>query len=287
MPPFALGLVLSAAVLHASYHLLYKKSLDKEAFSWWLLCVSTVAYFPLFLAYQPSIPADGWPLILASGAGETMYFALLARAYDLGDLSLVYPLARGSAPLFIFLLAFSMLGERVAALGMLGIGLVAVGLYLLPLRSLDDIILPLRALRDRPARLALLAGMAISAYTVTDKVGVRLVDPFPYIYLVLAVTLGFFTMYLLVTHRIGPLPREWRANKVSVSLSGILGLFTYLLVLKAMQMSYVSYVGSVREVSIVLGALIGWLVLKEECGPLRLTASALVFAGTLLIGASR
>jgi drug/metabolite transporter (DMT)-like permease len=286
MPILALGLLFLAAILHASYHLFYKRSLDKQVFAWCLLLVTVVAYSPLFLftSRPPSLPPLGWACVLVSGLAEVAYFASMGKTYQTGDLSVAYPLARGSAPLFITLWATLFLREQLTTLGLMGILLIAGGLYLINARSWEDLWKPLRQLGNPVSRWALLTGFCISVYSTIDKVGTEYVPPFTYIYLVLLVTLLAFTLYVLVSGKKARIIAEWRANKVGILVAGVADLVVYYLVLLAMQLSYVSYVGSAREVSVVFGAFLGSALLREGYGRIRVFASVLVFLGILLIG---
>jgi len=286
MPISALGLLFLAAILHASYHLFYKRSLDKQAFAWCLLLVTVVAYFPLFLfATSPlSLPPLGWACVLVSALAEVAYFVSMGKAYQVGDLSVAYPLARGSAPLFIALWATLFLREQLTTLGLMGILLIAGGLYLTNVRSWEDLWEPLRQLGNPVSRWALLTGFCISVYSIIDKVGTKYVPPFTYIYLVLLATFLAFTPFILLSGKRANIAAEWRANKVGILIAGVADLLTYYLVLVVMQLSYVSYVGSVREMSVVFGAFLGSTLLREGYGRIRVLASALVFLGILLIG---
>jgi drug/metabolite transporter (DMT)-like permease len=280
----ALGLLFLAAILHASYHLFYKRSLDKQVFAWCLLLVTIVAYFPLFVTRPLDLPPLGWACVLASGLAEAAYFLSMGKAYQTGDLSVAYPLARGSAPLFITLWATLLLKEQLTTLGLMGIILIAGGLYLINARSWGDLREPLRHLGNPSSRWALLTGLCISIYSTIDKVGTRYVPPFVYIYLVLLVTFFAFTPGVLLSGKRASIAAEWRVNKVGILVAGIADLVTYYLVLLAMRLSYVSYVGSVREMSVVLGAFLGSTLLREGYGRVRILASVLVFLGILLIG---
>lgn len=280
----ALGLLFSAAVLHASYHLFYKRSLDKQVFVWWLLLVTVIAYFPLFATNSLDIPAVGWACVLSSSLAEVAYFTSMSKAYRIGDLSVAYPLARGSAPLFITLWATLFLREQLRPLGLMGILLIVAGLYLINARSPKDLWEPLRQLANSSSRWSLLTGLCISIYSTIDKIGTRYVPPFIYIYLVLLVSLLAFTPVMLLSGKRAGIAVEWRANKTGILFAGVAALLTYYLVLLAMRISYVSYVGAVREVSVVFGALLGSIILHEGYGLVRVFASMLVFLGILLIG---
>lgn len=284
VPISALGLLFLAAILHASYHLFYKRSLDKQVFAWCLLLVTVAAYFPLFVARPLSLPPLGWACVLVSGLAEVAYFASMGKTYQMGDLSVAYPLARGSAPLFITLWATLFLREQLTALGLMGILLIAGGLYLINARSWGELWKPLRQLGNPVSRWALLTGLCISVYSTIDKVGTRYVPTFTYVYLVLLVTFLVFTLYILVSGKKASIAAEWRANKVGILVAGVADLLIYYLVLQALQLSYVSYVGSVREMSVVFGAFLGSALLREGYGRLRVFASLLVFLGILVIG---
>src|SRR5437016_13751829 len=130
MQPASLLLLLVAAFLHAAANALLKQARDKLAYTWWMLGTSSVLGVPLLLTGLPK-DAISWALVIVSGLLEAVYFAALSRAYSLGDLSQVYPLARGSAPLFIVAWAALFLDERPSAPGLCGVLTVVLGLYLI------------------------------------------------------------------------------------------------------------------------------------------------------------
>jgi len=287
LPLSALALITVSALMHAAYHVLYKTSRDKQAFVWWLLAVTVVVYLPVVAALFPVIPARGWLLIVVSAVPQAAYFVFMSRAYDAGDLSLAYPLARGSAPLFIALWAALFLGERLALLGLAGVLVIILGLWLLNLPKDGRLGSTMRALAEPAARSAVLAALAISAYTTIDKVGVQYVPPLPYFYLVSILILAIYSAYLVVTGQVQRLAICWRAEWRGLIPSGIAMTLCYVLVLRAMQLSLVSYVGSVREISVVFGAVLGAAFMKERYGLPRAAASILVVAGVLLIALAR
>ena len=286
MTLFSLILLVLAAVLHALSNALIKLSRDKLAFTWWMLTASAILGFPLiFFAGQP--PPIGWLIILVSGLIEAVYFITLTRAYALGDLSQVYPLARGSAPLFVLLWALVFLGERPTPIGVGGILIVVLGLYLVNLPSLSDWKRPLLGFRSPAARWALVTGILISIYSSIDKVGMRYVDPLPYLYLFLVVTWIALSAQWLNPNRRAALRAEWRAGHrkllLSAAAAALLGGSAYALVLAALRLSPVSYVSPVRELSVVFGAWIGVRFMGEPGGRLRIVAAALVALGIIVI----
>ena len=283
---FSLLLLLLAALLHALSNALIKQSHDKLAFTWWMLTVWTVGGFPLIgLVGQP--PPIGWLIVLISGLVEALYFSTLTRAYALGDLSQVYPLARGSAPLFVLVWAILLLGERPSLLGAGGILLIASGLYLVNLPTLTEWHRPMRGFASAAARWALLTGLLISIYSAIDKVGVRYIEPIPYLYLFLAVTWLALSVQWFNPDRRVALRAELRPNirrrLAYAAAVAVLGSAAYGLVLLALRLSPVSYVSPVRELSVVIGAWLGVRFMGERGGRLRIFAATLVASGIIVI----
>jgi len=286
MTLLSLILLVLAALLHALSNALIKLSRDKLAFTWWMLTASVVIGFPLILFVGQPQPI-GWLIVIVSGLIEAVYFITLTRAYALGDLSQVYPLARGSAPLFVLLWAFWFLGERPTPIGVGGILLVVLGLYLVNLPSLSDWRRPLLGFRSPAARWALLTGLLISIYSAVDKVGVHYFDPLSYLYVFLVVAWMALSAQWLDPDRRSALRAEMQIDKRKVLLSAaavaLLGGGAYALVLAALRLSPVSYVSPVRELSVVIGAWIGVRFMGEQGGRLRIFAASLVALGILVI----
>jgi drug/metabolite transporter (DMT)-like permease len=218
---------------------------------------------------------------------EAVYFITLTRAYALGDLSQVYPLARGSAPLFVLLWALLFLGERPTPVGVAGILIVVLGLYLVNLPAPSDWKRPLLGFRSPAARWALLTGLLISIYSAIDKVGMRYVDPLPYLYLFLIVTWIVLAAQWFSPDRRSALRAEsqpdLKRSLLRATAVALLGSGAYALVLAALRLSPVSYVSPVRELSVVIGAWIGVRFMSEAGGRARIAAAALVALGVILI----
>jgi drug/metabolite transporter (DMT)-like permease len=286
----AILLLVLAAFMHAGWNLLSRSSRDKQAFLWLAeVTVLIVFLLPVVYLYRP-VAVEGWACVALSGLFESIYFVLLAKAYELGDLSLVYPVARGSAPLFVTLFASVALGERVSLQGVAGILLVVAGIYTANIRSsgprVRSLCTPLLSLREKPVGLAVLTGMAIASYSVVDKVGIRYAHPLVYTYLVLLVSTLMLAPYVLLTKR-GLIVREWQAGRLSIVAVAVMTVLAFVLVLTAMSFSKVSYVSAVREMSVVVAALLGVLVLREPFGMTRVVGSALIFAGVFCIGLAK
>jgi drug/metabolite transporter (DMT)-like permease len=289
MSSLALGIVLLAALFHACWNLLAKKSRKKIAFIWWFLLIALVGYLPMFLYFWPqlTVTPTGWTCIAATGVLHALYFWFMGGAYERGDLSLVYPLSRGSGPLFVPILAVTFLQEQLSLPGVLGIVLVVVGVYIIHLNSfsVDSMLEPLRAMRGSASIWALCTGGTIAGYSLVDKVGVSLVYPPVYIYLMFVITLLLLSPYVLVKER-EALKIEWQVNRGPILIDGFLVLFTYLMILFAFRLSKVSYVVAAREVSIVFSALFGIFWLKEEHAHQKFAGAVLIAIGVVLIGSS-
>ena len=290
MSGIAMAIVLTAAFLHAGWNYLLKKSQGRIVFIWWFLLLAAILYFPMFFYFWPktTIPPLGWSCVVASGLLHGLYFWFLGGAYQRGDLSLVYPIARGSGPLFVPFLAVGLIHERIFLFGILGIAMVILGIYVihLPSFSAQSFLEPFLAFRGGASLWALYTGGTIAAYSLVDKVGVSIVYPPVYIYLMLVLACLFLSPYVLVKERT-LLKEEWHMNKGTILVLGFLVLFTYMMILFALRISKVSYVVAVREVSIVFSALYGVVWLAEKHARQKLVGAALIALGVVFIGLSR
>jgi drug/metabolite transporter (DMT)-like permease len=282
----AIAGLLFAASLHATWNLLAKRARDSQAFLIAMLAVTTLILLPLaVLRFAPFEPV-AWLVILLSGALEAAYLMLLGGAYRHGDMSLVYPISRGSSPLFVALIAAVVLGERISDLGALGIALTVIGIYVVHLRSFarDALVEPLHALRtSRSSQLALLSGFTIASYSVVDKIGVGYVDPVVYFFAVMAVCCALLAPFALKRKR-DALATEMRVNWRAVGIVAVLNVVGYLLILIILATNKASYATSVRGASVVFGAVLGAVVLKEAMGNMKIFGASIIFAGIICIG---
>jgi drug/metabolite transporter (DMT)-like permease len=278
----ALGLVLTAAVLHTTWNFILKRSDDRQLIGWWAMLAGALMFAPLVVLSWP-LPAAIWPYVLASAVVEVAYMLLLGHAYQHGDFSLVYPVARGSAPALLALWSVLFLGERPSAGGILGLALLLGGLCAI---GAGHWWAQRRTARVGWAGIALALGVAamISIYSAIDAAAVRLADPLAYNAIVFGATGLLMTPAVLLRRDARPLAtlrRSWRP----ILAIGLLMLATYALVLQAYATSTVSYVGAVREIGIVLAAAVGWRWLGERFGRLRAAGAVLTFCGVLAIAA--
>ena len=290
MTALSLILVLLSAVAHASWNLMLKRAGDPEVFAWVMLVVGSILLAPVGLAllWYNSMDFPGLWFLLASVVLHVFYFMLLARGYAIGDLSLVYPVARGMGPMLVPVLAVILLGEIVETMAMVGIAAIVGGIYTISwwgnfhqvLRS------PLLFLRSAGMRYAVLTGLTIAVYSIVDKEGVGHIQPLLYIYFMFIGTVVLLAPYILANKGMETVKAEWRANAVPITVSGLLAFAAYGLVLTAFSLSRVSYVAPAREVGIVIGVLMGIFLLKEPFGRGRLLGSGLIVGGLVLIAFS-
>lgn len=280
-------LVVSSAVSHACWNVFAKRGSDKEAFMWWMSFTSFFTMLPVFYVLLPDwgLPMVAVPYLVVSGIAETAYFLSLGRAYELGDLSVVYPLAR-SSPLFLFVLAVVFFGEEVSPWGVLGILLVVLGVYMIHLKefSMADFLKPVTSLRARASQFALLTALCTSIYSLTDKLGVTAVTPLVYAFWLDVFVIVFLTPVVLWRRGWTAIMTEWRGSSLRVLVSGFLMRFGYVLVLVAMSLTQVSYILALRQLSVVLGVVFGVGLLGERYGRVRLLSSIIIFAGVLILG---
>jgi len=287
MTGLAILLVVLSAFAHASWNLLAKRASNPVVFTWWLEASASVLLLPvavwLFLSNPPS--AAGWPFVAATVLLHIGYFVSLSRAYRHGDMSVVYPLARGLGLALVPILGVAVLRESMSPLAALGAGLIVLGIAAVSLRAgaTSRVLSPSRLLRDRGVRYAVLTGLTIGVYSIVDKQGVEHVTPFLYMFmLVFGSTLGMLAIiHRQYSRRV--FVEEFRRHRASIVIGGLLQFLAYGLVLSAFRLSPVSYIGPFREIGIVIGVAFGALMLRERVDRVRLGGVALITAGAIAI----
>jgi drug/metabolite transporter (DMT)-like permease len=281
MPLTALLLIVLAAALHAGWNLIVKRVESKQVFTWWALVVGALLYLPL-LALYPHASAKVWSYAVGSALVEAIYFIALIRAYVRGDFSLVYPVARGAAPALLALWAILFLGERPRPAGIIGLVILLLGLCVVGgagwwTRRRQVV------LKASGIGAAFGVALCISVYSAIDASAVRIADPLFYLVLITELTAVFITPVVFATYRYREVIAGWRAHRLRILAVGLLMPLTYLLVLQAYMVARVSYVGALREISIVMAALAGWYWLGESFGMIRTVGALLIFVGIFLI----
>lgn len=279
-------LVVISAVSHAIWNMLAKKGRDKDSFMWLMILTSFFTLLPVFLILLPEItfPFSALPFLVISALAETLYFLSLGKAYSLGDLSITYPIAR-SSPLFLTILAVVVLGETISTWGIIGILLMVFGVYLIHLKglSVQEVLKPVKNLGEPATRYALLTAFCTTAYSLSDKIGVTQVDPLLYAFWLEPFILLFITPVVIWRNGFKSIAAEWKTSKINLSVSGFLMRAGYVLVLIAMSLTQVSYVLALRQLSVVLGALAGVLLLGEDYGRVRVFSSLIIFTGVYVL----
>jgi drug/metabolite transporter (DMT)-like permease len=277
---FALALVLVAAVFHATWNLLAKRvGAGGAIFVWLFGLFSVFIYAPLalgvILLQGPHLGPAQLVFMFGSGVLHLGYFVVLQRGYAVGDLSLVYPLARGTGPLLATVGAVVLLGERPGVVAVSGILLITLGVLLLT-REPGSFRGPGLGMG---VIYGLLTGGFIAAYTLWDKqaVSALLIPPLLQSWATTLVTVALLTP-LVVRHRKEALSL-WQAHKPEVLGIAVLSPLSYILVLTALVFTPVSYVAPAREISILIGVLMGTQLLAEGHA-----ASRLLAAGSMVVG---
>jgi uncharacterized membrane protein len=288
MEQLAVAIILLSAASHAVWNYLAKGSHDKDSFMLLMNLSSLITLLPVFILWLDdwSLPLSVLPFLSISAVAEAIYFLALSRAYEVGDLSVVYPVAR-SSPLFVAVAGAVLIGEAITAIGMIGILLVLVGVYILHLRSigLDNLLEPLRSFKGPAFGFAVIAALSTTAYSLSDKVGVTRINPVLYAFWLEIVIILVLTPIVLKKRGYRNIKSEWSIAWGRITLSGTLMRGGYLLVLVAMTLASVGYILAFRQISVVIGALLGVVLLGEGYGAPRLLGSAAIFAGVYIIAA--
>lgn len=272
MPLDALVLALAAAVVHALWNLLTARAGESQVAAGVALAVGAVAFAPV-AALTWDVGAKALPYAVASVALELAYLALLATAYQRAPMSVVYPVARGAAPVIVLVVSALALGAPTPAAAAVGVVAVAAGVVLV--RGGAD-----ARGGSRGTRLGLVVAACIAGYTMVDHAALDHADPVPYLELVLAPTAVLYVTGVAVLRGPGALAAELNAATVVAGL-GMFG--AYALALAALARAEAAPVAAVRESSVVLATGLAALVLREHVDRRRWSGAALVVAGIAAI----
>jgi len=309
--PWIIGLVAFSAILHLAWNVRLKTAGDPLRAATIGMTAGSLVIVPIgFVAWwitgRVALPASGVALGLASGVVEAAYFIFLAAAYRRGDLSVVYPLARGTAPLLAVLIGVTVLGERLGVAGSLGVVALLAGFLLLqrPWRVIAlarggggggaaagvagarGVVAARKAAADSAILFALATGVMIATYTAIDRVGTRQIDPVPY----LAILTGTCSIVLVAWVALvagGDLLRYGPEAARRAAVGGWLTLTAYLCILIALSVAPLSGVAPLRESATVLAAAWGVARMGEATdrteAARRIGASVLIVGGALLL----
>ena len=276
MPLAVLPLVLVAAIAHAGWNALLKGSENPLALATRAVTIGAAISFPIVASIwlaqgRPALPPLGFLLAFISGGLELVYFIFLSAAYQRGELSVVYPIARGTAPLLAVLVGLVLLGERLAGAAFVGIVFLLLGIWAVrrPVPA-GSALIP-----------ALLTGVMIAAYTSVDRIGVRLGPPWLYGWLLWFFEAGFLLLYTRLRAAVGFRLGEDLGRSVIV---GILMTGAYFLILFALSLATLAIVAPLRESAIVLVTAWGiWRLGERRGARLRLVGALAIVCGIALL----
>jgi drug/metabolite transporter (DMT)-like permease len=280
---FALALVLTSAVMHATWNLLAKRVNAGTPFLFLVYVVGAVAYTPFAIAVlvlaRPELGLIAFAFVAMAIVLQTVYFATLTAGYRVGDLSLVYPLARATGPLLATIGAIAILGERPSVVAICGSLAIVVGAVVL---TGDP-----RSLRARGAAVAvgyaLATGVVIALYTLWDKTAVSLLLIPPLVYDWMTIGGQALVVAPVAWRRRAEVAEVWATQRWTVIVVGIISRLSYLLMLTALAFSPVSYVAPARETGILFGTLLGARVLAEGQGRRRIVGAGAMVVGVVLL----
>lgn len=279
-----LTLIFVAAIFHAIWNIILKDAKDNLTALWLQMLVTVVYLVPFSFLHYGFPPKEALPTLIFSGLMQAVYYVLLGKCYQSGNLSIVYPLTRGSAPIFVCIFSMLLGLETLTIPVFLSLLLIVFGIYIvnMPAFNLKSILAPFKTLiEDSSTRLSILVGITIALYTLSDKVNVRYTSPF----------IVYSILTLIPTILLAP----WlcKKDKIAAELSGtgkfrILGISifmvaAYCLVLIAMSNCNASYVSSIREVSVVFVALYTSLRSKNPNWQPKIIGSIIIFSGIVLV----
>jgi drug/metabolite transporter (DMT)-like permease len=270
MPVTALGLALTAAFVHALWNMLLARARDIESSTAVALITAELVFAPVVVWTWDAHRAV-WPFLIASGLLQLTYFALLGTAYRLVPLSVVYPIARGGAPVLVLLAGAVVLGRATSWTQVAAVVLVVAGILL---------VRGFRGADPRGVGFGIAIASCIAVYTLVDKEGVRHAEPISYLELSM---LGPAVVYAGAVIRIKGVRAVQRAVGWESILAGVCTFGAYALVLAALQRASAASVAAVRETSVVIAALLAWVVLKEQVSASRFAGAVLVVCGVALL----
>ncbi len=290
MPASALVLVVLAGLIHASWNIAAKKAGGDARFACFTALVMMVFWAPvgLWLGWSqvPFWGLDAWALIVVSGVLHVVYYVVLLRGYRKADLTVVYPLARGSGPLLASLGAIVLLGEHISALGWGGVLGVVLGVFLIAggpglLRRAHDATQRRRI--HAGLRYGLATGVLIASYTVVDGYAVKVM-------LLSPILVDYFGNFVRLVFLLPPLLRDrpaarrlWGLQWKYALLVGVVSPVSYVMVLYAVQVAPLSHVAPAREVSMLFAALLGGHLLGEGDRMGRFLGAALIGVGVMAL----
>ncbi len=290
-----MGLALVSALLHVAWNLLAKSNKDKEAFAWLTNVGGGLFLLGLFVIFRlvspsPIVP-EVWLWAAISGIFQTLYVVFLFAAYAVADLSVVYPVNRGLAPILVMSLAWFLLGDGVTPLQGAGVTAAALGAAAVGLTNRGASGDGAKAFSWRGLPLCVLTAAATAGYIMTDRKAMSLPQApsaVDYLFISYIFLTAGLTAYLLWRRpRLRGVWAAFRADPKSVVLVSVFTPLSYLCIVAALAFSNVTVISAWRNVGIVMSVLAGGRFLREAAGWARLTGAACVFAGLMVLALAK
>lgn len=283
----AVLLVLASAAMHALWNFQTKKAQDQVSFMYLMMALSPVCWLvPLIWMICHGTHFGPLYIPLLGGFLQAIYCLLLGKGYACGDLSQVYPLSRGFAPVFIAIIAWPLFGEHLSPVGVAGLLAVVAGSLLLNTGESKELFNggALRAMMQPASRLALSAAVIIALYHLADKAGaVRADSAFAYLCAMHVSLVFFLTIFTLTQRTTAQIAAEWHRSWLSALIGNFFSFIGYFMVVAAMKVSSVAYTFSLRNVSILMGVLLGATALREQGLFWRVTGTLCMLGGIVAI----
>jgi uncharacterized membrane protein len=275
-------LVLGSALCHAGWNFAARKVSGDFVIFWISLWIGFLFLLPVAvgalmkIGLNETIQADGIPYIIATGLIHAVYFILLGISYKHGEISMVYPIARGSGVGLTAIFASFLYAEHISFLGGFSIALIALSILSMGFSPTN------RDSKTKPLISALLLGITISSYSLVDKMGVVYVHPIIYIWLLFLITAIIMTPFVILQYN-NKIVSTIKNNFKSSLIIGLGSMLTYLMILIAFTLGPLSYIVAVREFAVVFGALAGLIFLKEKFSIIKIFAIIGITIGMICI----
>jgi drug/metabolite transporter (DMT)-like permease len=271
-------LILCSAFFHALWNFAAKKASGNFYVLYLSLLIAALLFFPFLFTLSVSEIFDlrAFPYVFATGTIHAVYFYALAKAYEHGDISSAYPIARGSGVAGTALITYVFLNEAITMFGLLGIVSISIGTLFVGLKNSNQ------TGGFKGLLFALLVGAMIVGYSIVDKLGVGIMNPVAYIFgLWIFATLWLTPNVCIYKRR--ELALAWRDYKKHIFIIGIGSLATYLLILFIYKIAPVSYVVALRETAVAIGAVLGFVFLGEKPTGFKIVGITLIVLGMMAI----
>ncbi|WP_422659397.1 EamA family transporter [Paenibacillus sp. EC2-1] len=276
-------LVIASGMAHAVWSLFTKRSLNKSVFLWMIMMMCTILLLPNLIIelWQNPLPLGAYGLLLLSAILQSVYSWLLSQTYELGDLSQIYPIMRGTSTLLVPIIGVLFLHESLSIYGWIGVLCMLSGFIMLSGLGSRRTQSGTQWQTLKPFVMALCVGLCTTSYVFVDKLNLQNISPLA---LLEITNIGFVAGLTPLVIRSKAVRREWQVNRSTILLGAVLNPGSYLLFLFAMQQAQMAHISPLREIGTVFATFLGIFILKEQQGLKRIICSIVILCGILLIG---